>query len=151
MSESCGDLTSTAWVGQEATDAAFRRALNDLGKDGFDRLTRRQRLFHSGDAGSHAGVERAIKTPREECPFLAERVVMAGSAQAHRVTEIARQRGIARSPKMRHRGLKGDTFIELVMSAHSHSTRLASYWNGCYKTFQRLASADVRWDVCMEE
>ena len=47
-------------IGQETTQPVLKRALNNFGQKGFDRLAWRQCLFDTSNAGTHIGVEIAI-------------------------------------------------------------------------------------------
>ena len=113
------------YIGQGATETAFKRALNNFGHKGFDRLTWWQRLFNARDAGTHVGVQISIKALREERSFVAEGVVDARGAKPHGLSKVAhRGSGIASCPKALHRSLEGDAFIELARSGQSQSIQL---------------------------
>jgi hypothetical protein len=115
-------------VDQKATKAALKRAFNDLGQKGFDRLARRQCLFDAGNAGTHIGIQVAVEALREERPFVAESVVNARWTKPHGASEIAHgSGGIAGCPEALHRSLNGDAIIELTRSGQYQSIRFPTY------------------------
>jgi hypothetical protein len=121
-----GDLQRR--IRQQATEAAFKRALNDFGQEGFNRLTWRQRLFHPRDTRAHIGVQIAIEAMREERSFVAEGVVDARLTKPHCIADISHGcSGESACPKALDRGFERNAFIELTGSGQFLSIQLASY------------------------
>ncbi len=115
-------------IGQQATEAAFKRALNDFVQEGFNRPTWRQRLFHPRDTRAHIDVQIAIKALSEERSFVAEGVVDARLTKPHCIADISHGcGGESACPKALHRGFERNAFIELTGSGQFQSIQLASY------------------------
>ena len=134
-----GDLQRR--VGQEATEAAFERALDDFGQEGLDRLTWRKRFFDPRDACAHIGVQIAVEALRKERPLVTEGIVDARLAKPHRVAEIAHGgAGVSGRPKTPHRRFQRNAFVELTRSGQSRSILLEAYWSERYIIGRLLSS-----------
>ena len=106
-------------IDHEAAASVTARQREDLGHEGLDRVARRQAAFQPADALAHAAVEIAVEATDEQRALVAEGVVEARRAEAHRGAEVAHGgRRIAMVPELRGGGIERGVFVEDAGACH---------------------------------
>src|SRR5262249_6869775 len=108
-------------IDQEAAAprAIMQGTFDNFREEGMDCLLRRMCGLQALHARAYRAVEIALQRPDEERALVAETVVEAGTADAHRRSQVAHRTGaIAMVPEALDRGVERHAFVECDRSCH---------------------------------